>query len=116
MPSASSSKGRLVCRGDQSTFGVGYFYTNGPTPTFDALRVFLSVACVKDFDIKQYDFKQAFVSTDLDNDNTCIRLESHYRQYKYSDGTLRSTETHAGETGIEMVGHLHKSLYGLAPI
>ena len=107
-------KGRLVCRGDQSTFGVGYFYTNGPTPTFDALRVFLSVGCMKDMDIKQYDFKQAFVSTDLDNDNTCIRLESHYRQYQYSDGTLRSTETHAGETGIEMVGHLHKSLYGLA--
>ena len=106
-------KGRLVALGNQTTFGKSYLNSNAPTPTFDAVRTFLSVSAINDYDVLQYDFTRAFTSSDLDNVNVYLRFEPGIRQYRYSDGELRKESTFGNETGIEQVGHCLKSIYGL---
>ena len=106
-------KGRIVAMGNQATFGKSYLNSNAPTPTFDAVRSFLNVSAIKDYDILQYDFTRAFTSSPMDNDNVYFRFEPGIRQYRFSDDTLRTVQEYNGETGIEQVGHAKMSLYGL---
>ncbi|MBW0573649.1 hypothetical protein O181_113364 [Austropuccinia psidii MF-1] len=59
-------KARLVARGFKQIYGINYEETFAPTPTFNALRLLFSTACLKKWPIKTFDVKVAFLHSLID--------------------------------------------------
>lgn len=58
-------KARLVAQGFSQKFGVDYDEVFAPVARSETLRVLLTVAGTKGFNLKQYDFKTAFLNGEL---------------------------------------------------
>ena len=58
-------KARLVARGFSQVKGEDYHETFAPTVRQDTLRLFLSIAAIKDLECRQYDIKNAFTESYL---------------------------------------------------
>ncbi|MBW0535198.1 hypothetical protein O181_074913 [Austropuccinia psidii MF-1] len=54
-------KARLVARGFRQIHGINYTDTFAPTPTFSSLRLLFSTACMKNWPIRTFDVKVAFL-------------------------------------------------------
>lgn len=59
-------KARLVVRGFAQREGHDYYDTYSPVVNFSSLRVLLTVAASKEFKIKTFDVKTAFLNSELD--------------------------------------------------
>ncbi|MBW0553306.1 hypothetical protein O181_093021 [Austropuccinia psidii MF-1] len=59
-------KARLVARGFKQIHGINYEETFAPTPTFNALRLLFSTALLKEWPIKIFDVKVAFLHSVID--------------------------------------------------
>ena len=92
--SVSRLKARFVARGYAQVEGVDFFETFAPVVRTETVRVLLSCAAVKDWDIKQFDIKTAFLYGPLDEEVFMLQPEG------FEDGTKR-------------VCRLRKGLYGL---
>lgn len=53
-------KARLVAEGFSQQFGVNYFETYTPVANANLIRVFLAVCYLRQYSVKQFDFKMAF--------------------------------------------------------
>ena len=87
-------KARLVVKGCSQKAGQDYSETYAPVARFDSVRILLAIAAAKDFDLKQFDVKTAFLHGDLDEDIYMAKPDG------FDDGS-------------EKVCHLKKSFYGL---
>lgn len=87
-------KARLVVKGCAQKRGIDYEDTFAPVARFESIRILLSVAVAKNFQIRQFDIKAAFLYGDLDEVIFMRQPEG------FDDGTGR-------------VCRLRKSLYGL---
>ncbi|MBW0535338.1 hypothetical protein O181_075053 [Austropuccinia psidii MF-1] len=59
-------KGRLVARGFEQIHGINFEETFAPTPTFGALRMLFSIACLNKWSIRTFDVKVAFLHSLID--------------------------------------------------
>ncbi|MBW0495205.1 hypothetical protein O181_034920 [Austropuccinia psidii MF-1] len=59
-------KARLVARGFRQIHGINYDETFAPTPTFSSLRLLFSTACLKNWNIRTFDVKVAFLHSLID--------------------------------------------------
>ncbi|MBW0538221.1 hypothetical protein O181_077936, partial [Austropuccinia psidii MF-1] len=59
-------KARLVARGFKQIHGINYDETFAPTPTFNALRLLFSTALLKQWPVKTFDVKVAFLHSVID--------------------------------------------------
>ena len=91
---ASREKARLVARGDRQIYGVDYDETYAPVIKLVSLRIMLTIAAIRDLDLKHWDVVAAFVNGKL--------TEPVYMRQPagFEDGTSR-------------VCKLKSSLYGL---
>jgi len=86
-------KARITPKGFKQKYGVDFFEVFANTGKYKTLRVALSIAAVRDMELRQYDVPQAFIQADLEED---VYMEM--------------------PRGFEVAGmvcHLKKSLYGL---
>ena len=58
-------KARVVAQGYTQIEGVDYFDTYAPVVKYNSLRVILSIATIKDYEIKQMDVATAFLNADI---------------------------------------------------
>ena len=105
-------KERCVVRGDQVN-DANRVDSGAEVPMSSTCHMIMCEACEHDLDFVNYDVRAAFLGSDLDNDFTYVRMPEYYRTYRYADGTIRAEKTFEGEAGVELVGHLHKSCYGI---
>lgn len=61
-------KARLVARGFSQVHGKDYDQTFAPTVRMDTLRLFLAVVCAENLECSQYDIKNAFTESHLEED------------------------------------------------
>jgi len=61
-------KARLVAKGFAQSYGIDYKYTFAPTVKMSAVRLLLTIAAVKDLDIRHLDVKTAYLYGDLEED------------------------------------------------
>jgi len=61
-------KARLVARGFSQRSGIDYSDTFAPVVRYESVRTVLALAAVKDFEIKQFDVKTAFLYGDLEEE------------------------------------------------
>lgn len=87
-------KARLVIKGCSQKHGIDYKETFAPVARFESIRILLSVTAAKNFVIRQFDIKTAFLHGDLNETIFMLQPEG------FEDGSGR-------------VCHLRKSLYGL---
>ncbi|MBW0541448.1 hypothetical protein O181_081163 [Austropuccinia psidii MF-1] len=59
-------KARLVARGFRQIHGINYEETFAPTPTFGALRLLFSTACLNSWEVRTFDVKVAFLHSIID--------------------------------------------------
>lgn len=89
-------KARLVAKGFTQTYGVDYLETFAPVAKMNTVRVILSLAANYDWDLQQFDVKNAFLHGDLEEE---IYME-------VPPGYTR-------QTAASTVCKLKKALYGL---
>ena len=58
-------KARLVARGFSQVYGEDYTETFAPTVRMDTLRIFLAIVAAEDLECRQYDIKNAFTESEL---------------------------------------------------
>ena len=58
-------KARLVARGFSQVYGEDYTETFAPTVQMDTLRIFLAIVAAEDLECHQYDIKNAFTESKL---------------------------------------------------
>jgi hypothetical protein len=58
-------KARLVARGFSQVYGEDYTETFAPTVRMDTLRIFLAIVAGEDLECRQYDIKNAFTESEL---------------------------------------------------
>lgn len=87
-------KARLVVKGCFQKFGVDYEETFAPVTRYESVRILLSIATAKNYEIHQFDIKTAFLHGDID------RVIYMHQPKGFDDGSGR-------------VCQLFKSLYGL---
>ena len=58
-------KARLVARGFSQVYGEDYTETFAPTVRMDTLRIFLAIVAAEDLECCQYDIKNAFTESEL---------------------------------------------------
>jgi hypothetical protein len=87
-------KARLVTKGFQQVHGVDYDDTFAPIANMDSIRLALSIAVAKGWEVHQMDVKNAFLHSDLSED---IYMEEPL-------GFMQDSS---------LVCRLKKSLYGL---
>lgn len=92
--SDGSYKARLVIRGCQQKYGIDYMETFSPVVNISALRVLFAISALKNFEIKKFDIKTAFLYGDL-NEKVFMKIPDGYEQIE------------------NKVCQLQKSLYGL---
>ena len=61
-------KARLVTKGYTQTYGVDYQKTFAPVAKMNAIRILLSLAVNFDWELKQYDVKNAFLHGELEKE------------------------------------------------
>ena len=61
-------KARLVAKGFAQTYGIDYKHTFAPTVKMSAVRLLLTIAAVKDLNIRHLDVKTAYLYGDLEED------------------------------------------------
>ncbi|KAI0994024.1 hypothetical protein K3495_g14159 [Podosphaera aphanis] len=61
-------KARLVAQGFSQIYGVDYLETYSPTMRADSLRILLSIAAFRDWEIHQVDVKTAYLEGDLEEE------------------------------------------------
>ncbi|XP_073219751.1 uncharacterized protein [Cicer arietinum] len=89
-------KARLVAKGFTQTYGVDYLETFAPVAKMNTVRVILSLAANHDWDLQQFDVKNAFLHGDLEEE-IYMELPSGYN----------------GQVTAGTVCKLRKALYGL---
>jgi hypothetical protein len=87
-------KARLVAKGFQQVHGIDYDETFAPVANMDSIRLALSIAATKGWEVHHMDVKNAFLHSDLSED---IYMEQPQRFMQDSS----------------LVYRLKKSLYGL---
>ena len=90
----TKTKARLVAREDEQRMNIDFGELFAPTVAVSNVRLLTPMACVLDLDLFHFDFEQAFVQSDLE-ENVYMRLPQGCG--KMSGKTVR----------------LNKSLYGL---
>lgn len=91
--SVNKYKARLVIKGCSQKAGIDYNETFSPVARFESIRILLSLAAVKDYEIVQFDIKTAFLYGDLNEE-------------------IFMTQPEGFENGSGQVCKLKKSLYG----
>lgn len=61
-------KARLVGRGFRQEYGIDYDETFSPVVRFSSIRTLLAIAAQRNFEIKQFDIKTAFLYGELEED------------------------------------------------
>ena len=89
-------KARLVAKGFTQTYGVDYLETFAPVAKMNTVRVILSLATNHDWDLQQFDVKNAFLHGDLEEE-IYMELPPGYD----------------GQVAAGTVCKLKKALYGL---
>lgn len=89
-------KARLVAKGFSQREGIDYFETYAPVVRYESIRLLLAIAASRDYEIKKFDVKTAFLYGELQEE---IYLEQ--------------PEGYADPNNPDFVCKLHKSLYGL---
>lgn len=87
-------KARLVIRGFEQKYGIDYQETFSPVVNVNALKVLFAIAISKDYEIRTFDIKTAFLYGDL-NEKVFMHIPEGYEQNE------------------NKVLQLRKSLYGL---
>jgi hypothetical protein len=62
------NKSRLVCKGYAQVEGHDFDETFAPVVRLEAIRMFLTYACHKNFKVYQMDVKSTFINGDLEED------------------------------------------------
>ena len=60
------NKSRLVCKGYDQIEGIDFEETFVPVPRLEAIRMFLSFVCYKNFKVYQMDVKSMFLNRELE--------------------------------------------------
>jgi hypothetical protein len=89
-------KARLVAKGYHQKYGIDYEETFAPVMHFTSLRILLTIAATKDYEIEHIDVKTAFL-------NGVLGEEVYMIQPPYYE--MKGKENH--------VCHLKKTIYGL---
>ena len=61
-------KARLVARGFSQVHGLDYDETYAPVTRLETIRLLLAIANLKDWEIKQFDVKTAYLYSELDEE------------------------------------------------
>ena len=62
------NKARLVCKGYAQVEGIDFEETFAPVARLEAMRMFLSFSCYKNFKVYQMDVKSAFLNGKLEEE------------------------------------------------
>jgi Reverse transcriptase (RNA-dependent DNA polymerase) len=58
-------KARLTAKGFNQKYGIDFFHTFAPVMKYASLRMILSIACIRDWELESIDVKNAFTHADL---------------------------------------------------
>jgi len=83
-------KARLVARGFSQIYGEDYTETFAPTVRMDTLRIFLAIVAAEDLECCQYDIKNAFTESELQEKIYLLKPDSISVRSGYALRTLRS--------------------------
>jgi len=61
-------KARLVVKGYTQKYGVDYIETFAPVAKLDTIRILISIATNREWPLKQFDVKNAFLNGDLEEE------------------------------------------------
>lgn len=75
-------KARLVVRGCQQEYGIDYEETFSPVINTSALRIMFKIAAMKNYKIKKFDIKTAFLYGELKNEEIYMKLPEGYTEIK----------------------------------
>lgn len=100
-------KARLVVRGFLQRYGVDFTETFAPVVKFKSIKLVLALAAQHDWELKQIDFKNAFLNAPLDEDVYIFQPEG----FEKTAGATGTTGTSTG--GPKLVCKLNRALYGL---
>lgn len=89
-------KARLVAKGFSQREGIDYSETYAPVVRYESIRLLLAIVAARDYEIKKFDVKTAFLYGELQEE---IYLEQ--------------PEGYVDPNNANCVCRLHKSLYGL---
>ena len=83
-------KARLVARGFSQVYGEDYTETFAPTVRMDTLRIFLAIVAAEDLECRQYDIKNAFTESTLQEKIYLSKPDGVPVRSGYALRTLRS--------------------------
>ena len=89
-------KARFVAKGFTQKYGIDYHETFAPVMKYTSLRIILAIACIRDYEIKQFDVESAFL-------HATVKEEIYVEQPQ--GFVIKGKEN--------LVCKLNKSLYGL---